>query len=385
MTPPSRSSRPARGGILARAVRIGLAAISAISAIAALVVSGSERASALEFRCIEASRYKHLLQVFGDDTQAFANHFGIDKADTLDPGACRALVVSGVVQAGDAETLIDHIAQNKGWLAIIFLAAQGAAPEEEVKLAHVIRRFGLKTRAVTATKFRYEPDFATRIVTASRASAEGELAQAAAMASLDAGLRDFLRRDDLDVVVPDDRAGCVESCIGLWLGGMSREAPRQPAAANVPAGSRVSGPATRVRAALLAELDGGAVPQSSDPALHRVVALGALDPAAPAATRAVREACAAEIAAVEAVSARVAAMTDDLARRDFRAIRSDSLSQQFVSLRRAGIRLQQCTAGALERERLVRYRRLCPQGCERERISAAAAEAARTVLQSVAR
>lgn len=344
-------------------------------------------AAAAEFHCIEASRYGNILQIFNDDAQVFATYFGLEKRAGLTPSACRALLVTGTLQEGDGAKLLDEIAANNGWLAVLYLAARGAVPSEEGLIAQAVRQFALQTRIVTTPRFRYEPDFATRIITFSRASAEAETAQAVGMSSLDNGLRDFSRRKDAEVIVPGETS-CLESCIAVWAGGVHRPGPRLTPPTEV-------SPLERRRAALVLGMDGGKPPDrpsdrspdrppaARDPVLApRTVVPGGLSLLAPAQARSLREACGMEVAAVEAIATRIGEATADLARRDFKAFRLDALAQQFVSARRAGLRLQQCLAGAAERERLASFRRMCAETCDRGQLRAAFAKAAEDLVRN---
>lgn len=83
------------------------------------------------------------------------------------------------------------------------------------------------------------------------------------------------------------------------------------------------------------------------------------------------EKCAAELVAGEVLEGRVASAAEELARDDFRAVKSTppALLAQFDSLRMAGVRLQQCLARVFESERLASFQRLCGQGCDRTKLS----------------
>src|SRR4051812_9544378 len=102
-----RSAPPARRGALVSAVLL---------ALAAACITGITPARSLDFKCVEPSRYKHLLQAFNDDPSLITSYFGLTPSQRLDMNACRALVVSGTVRTGDAEALIDQIIAAKGWL-----------------------------------------------------------------------------------------------------------------------------------------------------------------------------------------------------------------------------------------------------------------------------
>src|SRR5580692_5982339 len=115
-------------GRLARAIRIAGAVLGLLLALAR-----SDRAAALNFTCIEPSRYKNLMQVFNDNPSTLIAYFALDRSRLLDINACRALLLSGTINPGDSEAL----------------------------LAQVIRTFSLKTRVLLGPSLRYDPDFAS--------------------------------------------------------------------------------------------------------------------------------------------------------------------------------------------------------------------------------
>ena len=119
----------------------------------AFVLAPAAPARALDFQCIEPSRYKHLLPVFNDDPNVFFSYFGLPRGRLPDLETCRALHVSGTLAEGDAEALLDRIIQGKGWLAALHLSFEGSNLEEEARIAVIIRSFALKTRAIRSDVF----------------------------------------------------------------------------------------------------------------------------------------------------------------------------------------------------------------------------------------
>ncbi len=61
-------------------------AFQAVIAVLVLVVAAVERADALEITCIEASRYRHLYQLFGNDPKQLAAFLDLDSAETATAG-----------------------------------------------------------------------------------------------------------------------------------------------------------------------------------------------------------------------------------------------------------------------------------------------------------
>jgi hypothetical protein len=119
-------------GQLARAIRLAGAVLGLLLALAR-----SDRAAALNFTCIEPSRYKNLMQVFNDNPSTLIAYFALDRSRLLDINACRALLLSGTINLGDSEALLDQVIRNKGWLAVLYLSFDGVNLGEEIKLAQV--------------------------------------------------------------------------------------------------------------------------------------------------------------------------------------------------------------------------------------------------------
>ncbi len=129
-----------------------------------MAVAASGRADALEFNCIEASRYRHLYQLFGGDPKQLAAFLGLEPAALPKPEFCRAILISGKVEpraANDADKLISAIEANQGWLATLQLSSGGGTVYTGYQLGFITRMFWLKTH--TATRFgknlNYVPDF----------------------------------------------------------------------------------------------------------------------------------------------------------------------------------------------------------------------------------
>ena len=135
-----------------------------LTAVVAMAVAASGRADALEFNCIEASRYRHLYQLFGGDPKQLAAFLGLEPAALPKPEFCRAILISGKVEpraANDADKLISAIEANQGWLATLQLSSSGGTVYTGYQLGFITRMFWLKTH--TATRFgknlNYVPDF----------------------------------------------------------------------------------------------------------------------------------------------------------------------------------------------------------------------------------
>ena len=122
----------------------------------ALAVAASGRADALEFTCIEASRYRHLYQLFGGDPKQLAAFLDLDPAATAAARSSAApCCVSGKVEpraANDADKLIAAIEANQGWLATLQLSSPAAGSSQTgYQLGFITRLFWLKTQTATAS------------------------------------------------------------------------------------------------------------------------------------------------------------------------------------------------------------------------------------------
>lgn len=145
------------------ALRYGLLA----AALALATCVARHPAQALDIRCIEASRYEFLFQIFGGDAGRFAQYLELDTARPPTPGLCRALLVTGRFEPfrrdnpdddPDFDRLFRAIADNRGWLAAIYLSSPGGTVGTAMRLAVLTRLFWLKTYA-PGGPFLYVPDF----------------------------------------------------------------------------------------------------------------------------------------------------------------------------------------------------------------------------------
>ncbi len=104
--------------------QVGLIILSGCMVLTSWVVR-PQTARALEVQCIEASKYKHLYLIFGNDRRKLAQYLRLNEANLPDAEACRALFVSGPMeprarsrelgQPSDSDKLLQAIAENRGW------------------------------------------------------------------------------------------------------------------------------------------------------------------------------------------------------------------------------------------------------------------------------
>jgi hypothetical protein len=117
-------------------------------------------AEALTFTCIESSKYKYLLKLFEDDPKQLAAALGTDPAAAPPPEACRAALATEGTAKGDPQRLVEIIAQNKGWLATIYLNSGGGDVGAATRSAVIVRDFWLGTKVMPGGgSFVYQPDF----------------------------------------------------------------------------------------------------------------------------------------------------------------------------------------------------------------------------------
>src|SRR5262245_17920317 len=179
--------------MIAKATRSAALALALMSAL--LLASPTPAAAALEFQCVEVSRYKNLLQIFEDDPATLFSYFNISRRPLPSPETCRALLVTGTIAPDSADALLGRIIESRGWLAALYLSFSGTNIEQEVAMATIVRRFSLKTYEVRALGYFYNPDFAVRWTPA---IGKGGFLSAAASGDpspLDSGLTAFMRRD----------------------------------------------------------------------------------------------------------------------------------------------------------------------------------------------
>jgi hypothetical protein len=363
-----------RRGIRRLAPRLTAAAL-----LAAFAFASAKPAQALDFQCIEPSRYKHLLPVFNDDPNVFFSYFGLPRGRLPDLETCRALHVSGTLAEGDADALLDRIVQGKGWLAALHLSFEGTNLEEEARIAVIIRSFALKTRAIRSEFSIYGPDFVIRweppLAMTGTSAAAPQLRED--ISPLTRGIRTYQLRRDLRLKLDPSRSTCNDGCRTAWFAGVNR-LYNQPAANPKPAPD--PDPAVnRRRVALTYQVDFNRTPAPSDPMLGKPLEWTFIS--SPAMARTLRDKCHPEMVVAEALEARWGEAFDNAAKANFRPRDVEALGGVFESLSRGGARLQQCLAATMETERLAAFQRHCGTECDKKAMSERAATTARDLLE----
>lgn len=130
------------------------------------LAAASSASAATSVTCIEASRYKHLYRIFGNDPARFAAFFGTDPRRLPHPEACRAFLFTGTIDGAkrgerddDFTRLATAIASGNGWVSTLYLASPGGNVSMGLRLAQATRLFWLTTHAVDGPHFDYVPDF----------------------------------------------------------------------------------------------------------------------------------------------------------------------------------------------------------------------------------
>ena len=135
----------------------------------ALALACPGPAKAIEVQCIEASKYKYLYQMFGNDRAKFAEFLRVSASALPDGEICRAGIITGRIEkaeqahddghGSDYKTLLSFIESNRGWLSQIYLASGGGNINMGLGLAELTRMFWLKTHSIEGKSFAYRPDF----------------------------------------------------------------------------------------------------------------------------------------------------------------------------------------------------------------------------------
>ena len=321
-----------------------------------LLLQVAHSAAALDFRCIEPSRYRNLLQIFNDDPAAFFSYFNLARRPLPPHESCRALLVTGTIGAGAADALLDRVIEGRGWLGVLYLSFDGTDVEEEARLATVVRQFSLKTYEVRGPVYFYQPDFAVRWTPA--VGKAGLLAAGVTNdpSPLDAGLAAFMNRRDRALKLEPKRYACAGGCRVVWSAGVNRlhNVRSGPAEETTTNDQTIE----RLRSVFAYRLDRGRLPAADDPLTSRGWERILNTP--PATATALRKACDAELTVAGALESRVADVFAEAAGKKLSPSSVSAIAPHLNALKRAGVRLQQCLAGAHENMRLRNFQTHCP-------------------------
>ena len=327
-------------------------------------------ALALEFQCVEASKYRSLMRIFQDDPANFSSYFSLPRDQRPPMDACRALIATGTLAKGDTRKLLEHVSQNKGWLAVIYLSHAGLAAEEEVKLATAIRELGLKTRFVGVQPARYAPDFASaqRLPPPSSTNAWPAVPPPAAN-PLNRALNDYYQVTQVNLPVAAEQNWCRDGCVSLFLAGVHRHAiwktGSDPQGGMAPTADPQS---LRLRAVWQRHLDTGQTVASGDP-VPPLLNMTSTRPTPAFSVQLLRTRCGADIDATIGLQDQIKTTVEGLSKRNFdRFVRIDTMMPRFENLQKVTARLERCVAGTYERERLAKFKQRCAAACDLDRI-----------------
>jgi len=348
-----------------------LAGASAGLGIAMLVLAGGPGgALALEFQCIEASKYKSLMRIFQDDPANFSSYFSLPRDQRPPMDACRALIATGTIATGDTRKFLEHVIKNKGWLAVVYLSHSGLAAEEEVKLATAIRELGLKTRYAGSQPARYAPDFASpaRLPPPSSTNAWPAVPPPAAN-PLNRALNDYYQATQVNLPVAAEQNWCRDGCVSLFLAGVHRHALWKRGSDPQGGAAPTADPqAQRLRALWQRHLDIGETIAAGAPA-PPLLNMTSTRPTPAFVVQMLRTRCGADIDATIGLQDQIKTTVEGLSKRNFdRFVRIDTMMPRFETLKKVTARLERCVAGTYERERLAKFKQRCAAACELDRL-----------------
>jgi hypothetical protein len=349
-------------------MRAWIIRILGVAIVAAVMAATIGDASALNFKCVNRSLYRNLLRVFNEDTSLFQSWFGVERRRMPPYEKCRAMVLSGTLKPGDAETLIGAIADTQGWLSVLYLAFDSNTPDEEFKVANVVRAFSLSTRAVNATVFTYAVDFATTwspltVVGSSTASPQD-------VSIIDPGMRNF---NPTRVVVTDPKP-CLEGCMLVWAAGINRSVAAAWADGTPLHGGQDTGDERirRLRRAFAVYLDSKRLPAPNNPILAKPIDAETWPLNSAEADKRLRTTCQAEIGGSVALEGRANGAFAGFAKDNFGAVDIAPLLTAFGDLRRGRARLQRCLADANESARIEAFDQQCgtsTAACDKRKVA----------------
>jgi hypothetical protein len=365
---------------------VGLIMLSVCLALATGVVR-PQTARALDVQCIEASKYKHLYLIFGNERRRLAQYLRLSEANLPDAEACRAVLVTGPMetrarsrelgQPSDSDKLLQAIAENRGWLATIYLASGGGNIGTGLTIAEITRMFWLKSEAPDRPGFTYWPDFIMRpAVTSGRG--EPELTDAVVPPELEEGWKNYVRAVGgfAKSTVTGGRGRCASACTFAHVSAVERRGivfvhrgRPSPSAAD-----------DKSMQELLEQLHRS---ENRIIALYRTMDGGEefvrLFQSTPTATTTPAEAARYPRYISDLLRSKCNADTQQLIEREL-ALKgqidgangtagdvagADRLKAQLTALQSKRSAVERCVAASQEKERLTQFARFCPGACDR--------------------
>jgi hypothetical protein len=349
-----------------------------------------QTARALDVQCIEASKYKHLNLIFGNDRRKLAQYLRLDEANPPDPEACRALLVTGVMeprarsrelgQPSDSDKLLRAIAENRGWLATIYLASAGGNMGTGLIIAEITRMFWLKSEAPDHPSFTYWPDFIMRPAVAS-GRGETELTEAVVPPELDEGWKNYVRAVEgfAKSTVTAGRGRCASACTFAHVSAVERRGtvfvhrgrPSASAAGDKSMQElleQLHRSENRI-IALYRTMDGG----EEFVRLFQSTPTATTTPAEAARfpryiSDLLRSKCNADSQQMVERELALKRQIDDANGKAADVAATDRLKAQLTALQARRSAVERCVAASQEKERLTQFARFCPGACDRSLI-----------------
>jgi hypothetical protein len=374
-------------------------ALQVIVAVMALATAASERAAALEVTCIEASRYRHLYQLFGGDPKQLAAFLELDPARLPRPEFCRAVLVSGRVEprsANDADKLLAAIEANQGWLATLQLSSGGGIVQTGYQLGFITRLFWLKTHTATAfgRNLNYTPDFFVPPAAPGPAAADEQQPDAQRIANW----RSYLTTQKGLGQVALRYVGCTSACGLIHTAGVDRAGEVRVHRARV--GGAGKGQFINLKKTM-SETD----KQLQRLELEQIAFYRQMDPGpdfvrhyqeTPAQTTTTVDVarfpryvadyltgkCRVNGDQLQALDRQIGNTILELAAPQFGyRIKTDNLRRSLRQLRNMRADAERCIAAAHESERRSHFAKLCPNGCDRRRLMGMVADSVRGLMK----
>jgi hypothetical protein len=346
-----------------------------------------QNALALDVQCIEASKYKHLYLIFGNDRRKLAQYLRLNETSLPDPEACRALLVTGVMeprvrsrelgQPPDSDKLLRAIADNRGWLATIYLASGGGNIGTGLIIAEITRMFWLKSEAPAQPAFTYWPDFIMRPA-ATRGRGEPELTDAVVPPELEEGWKNYVRAvgSFAKSTVASGRGRCASACTFAHVSAVERRGMvfvhrgrPSPSAADDKSMQELLEQLHRSENRIIAlyrTMDGG----EEFVRLFQSTPTATTTPAEAARypryiSDLLRSKCNADSQQLIERELTLKGQIDDASGTAGDVAATDRLKAQLTALQARRSAVERCVAASQEKERLTQFARFCPGACDR--------------------
>jgi hypothetical protein len=363
--------------------------LTSLVAVVLATFGSAKSASAIEVTCIEASKYKYLYMLFGNDRRRLAEYLQVGEAKLPDGELCRAVLVTGRIEApakshpagqpSDFDKLYAAIAQNRGWLATIYLASGGGSIGTGLQLGQLTRMFWLKTEAVNDKTLLYQPDFIP--VSPAQANA-ASLSAPDVPGDIADGWRRYVDAVERLANVPLAGRGtrCASACTFLHVAGIDRRGPSFVHRGHYTAKSADGKRRVDADRSIADTIEGMQRSEAKIVAHYRHMDAGEeyirQFQATPTATltKAVTERipryasdqlrarCGTDLGQLESRESKLRAA---VAATETSGTNSERARVELAALPARRSKFEQCVAAANEKERLAQFAKFCRNGCDR--------------------